>query len=174
MLFFLSSTPLLLSFQTQTARTPRTEADEAPGGIGEGEEMLPVEDERPTCPSAPKRRASSLLVSLLGQSFTDAEGTVQTKTAYARAEEEMDRYCKAPSLPLTEDPLNWWCVHEVTFPLLSRLTKRYLCIPGTSVSAERVFSTAGDVVTAKRSSLKPEYVDQLVFLQKNLQIPKWA
>lgn len=114
----------------------------------------------------------SLLVSLLGQSFTDTEGTVEPKTPYARAEEEMQRYCKAPSFPLTEDPLNWWRVQEITFPLLSRLSKRYLCIPGTSVSAERVFSTAGDVVTAKRSALKPEHVDQLVFLQKNLQIPK--
>lgn len=124
-------------------------------------------------PSTPKRKAS-LLVSLLGQSFSDTEGsgTVEPKTPYARAEEEMDRYCKAPSLPLSEDPLDWWRVHEVTFPLLSRLSKRYLCIPATSVSAERVFSTAGDVVTAKRSTLKPEHVDQLVFLQKNLQIPK--
>ncbi|KAI4819740.1 hypothetical protein KUCAC02_004976 [Chaenocephalus aceratus] len=70
-------------------------------------------------PSAPKRKASSsssLLVSSLGRSFTDTEGT--------------------------------------------------------SVSAERVSSTAGDVVTAKRSTLKPEHVDQRVFLQKNLHIPK--
>ncbi|KAJ4949461.1 hypothetical protein JOQ06_020976 [Pogonophryne albipinna] len=125
-------------------------------------------------PSAPKRKASSssLLVSLLGQSFTDTEGTAEPKTPYAIAEEEIERYCKASSLPLTEDPLNWWRVHEITFPLLSRVSKRYLCIPGTSVSAERVFSNAGDVVTAKRSTLKPEHVDQLVFLQKNLHIPK--
>ncbi|XP_078025205.1 E3 SUMO-protein ligase ZBED1-like [Epinephelus lanceolatus] len=147
----------------------RTEVDEAPGGMGTLEEERPTEDS----PSAPKRKApSSLLVSLLGQSFTDTESTVEPKAPYARAEEEMERYYKAPALPLTEDPLNWWRVQEVTFPLLSQLSKRYLCIPGTSVSAERVFSTAGDVVTAKRSALKPEHVDQLVFLQKNLQIPK--
>ncbi|KAI4815177.1 hypothetical protein KUCAC02_005334 [Chaenocephalus aceratus] len=96
-------------------------------------------------------------------------GTAEPKTPYASAEEEIERYCKASSLPLTEDPLNWWRVHEI---LLSRVSKRYLCIPGTSVSAERLFSTAGDVVTAKRSTLKPEHVDQLVFLQKNLHIPK--
>ncbi len=125
-------------------------------------------------PSSPKRKASltSLLVSLLGQSFTYIEGTVQPKTPYDKAEEEMEKYCKAPSLPLTEDPINWCHAHEVTFPFLSWLSKRYLCIPGTSVSAERVFSTAGDVVTAKRNTLKPEHVDQLVFLQKNLKIPK--
>lgn len=142
--------------------------DEAPGGTGTLEEETPMEDS----PSAPKRKASSLLVSLLGQSFIDTDGTVEPKTPYARAEEEMERYCKAPSLPLTEDPLNWWRVLEITFPLLSRLSKQYLCIPGTSMSAERVFSAARDVVTAKRSTLKPEHQDQLVFLQKNLQIPK--
>lgn len=147
-------------------------------GIQE-EETLSVEDNMhkkdnvPSCPSAAKRRASSsLLVTLLGHTFTDSEAAVQNKTSYARAEEEVDNYCRSPSLPLTEDPLNWWHGHEFTFPLLSKLSKRYLCIPGTSVSAERVFSTAGDVVTAKRSTLKPEHVDHLVFLHKNLEIPK--
>ncbi|KAJ4938907.1 hypothetical protein JOQ06_028373 [Pogonophryne albipinna] len=146
----------------------RTEVIEAPEVTGT------LEEETPDGPSAPKRKASSssLLVSLLGRSFTDTEGTAEHKTPNASAEEEIERYCKASSLPLTEDPLNWWRVHEITFPLLSRVSKRYLCIPGTSVSAERVFSTAGDVVTAKRSTLKPEHVDQLVFLQKNLHIPK--
>jgi len=37
-------------------------------------------------------------------------------------------------------------------------------------SSERVFSSAGDFVNAQRSVLKPEHVDQLVFLHKNLKI----
>ncbi|XP_044127313.1 E3 SUMO-protein ligase ZBED1-like [Bufo gargarizans] len=139
----------------------------------EEEDSSPIEDNHSESPPSPPKKARSLLVSLLGQSFTDTEGTIEPKkTPYAKAEEEMENYCKAPPLPLTEDPLNWWREHEVIFPLLSRLSKQYLCIPGTSVSAERVFSTAGDVVTAKRSALKPDHVDQLVFLQKNLHVPK--
>ncbi|XP_040209394.1 E3 SUMO-protein ligase ZBED1-like [Rana temporaria] len=139
----------------------------------EEEDSSPIEDNHSPSPPSPPKKARSLLVSLLGQSFTDTEGTIEPKkTPYAKAEEEMENYCKAPPLPLTEDPLNWWREHEVIFPLLSRLSKQYLCIPGTSVSAERVFSTAGDVVTAKRSALKPDHVDQLVFLQKNLHVPK--
>lgn len=68
--------------------------------------------------------------------------------------------------------MKWWHDNEVIFPLLSRLAKHYLCIPGTSVAAERVFSTAGTIVTAKRSSLAPEHLDQLLFLhKKNLYIP---
>ncbi len=34
--------------------------------------------------------------------------------------------------------------------------------------AERVFSTAGDIVNAQRSVLRPDHVDQLIFLKKNL------
>ncbi|KAJ8269395.1 hypothetical protein COCON_G00120020 [Conger conger] len=52
----------------------------------------------------------------------------------------------------------------------SAVAKRFLCIPGTSVSSERVFSTTGDIVTAQRSVLKAGHVDQLVFLNRNLTI----
>ncbi|XP_044151342.1 E3 SUMO-protein ligase ZBED1-like [Bufo gargarizans] len=121
----------------------------------EEEDSSPIEDNHSESPPSPPKKARSLLVSLLGQSFTDTEGTIEPKkTPYAKAEEEMENYCKAPPLPLTEDPLNWWREHEVIFPLLSRLSKQYLCIPGTSVSAERVFSTAGDVIQLKMYSVK--------------------
>ncbi|KAG7278419.1 hypothetical protein CRUP_026970 [Coryphaenoides rupestris] len=36
--------------------------------------------------------------------------------------------------------------------------------------SERVFSTAGDIVTAKRSTLSPDNVDILIFLKKNLKL----
>ena len=77
-----------------------------------------------------------------------------------------------PAIPLSQNPLTWWQVHAEDFPLLAGLAKQYLCIPGTSVPSERVFSTAGDIVSAQRSCLTPQHVDQLLFLQKNYTIPK--
>jgi len=74
-----------------------TEVDEAPEGTGEETSM----EDRPSAGPSPKRKASSLLVSLLGQSFTDTKGTVEPKTPDVLAKEEMEAYCKAPSLPLT-------------------------------------------------------------------------
>lgn len=134
----------------------RRDAHAKPGGgsSADKEESPSMEEDdvlHSQGPPHPKRR---LLVSLLGGVFADVnQPALQVKSADDTADEEMEMYRRSPSVPLCDDPLEWWQRHEGSFPLLSRLAKRYLCIPGTSVSAERVFSTAGDVVTAKRTSL---------------------
>jgi hypothetical protein len=45
--------------------------------------------------------------------------------------------------------------------------KKYLCIPGTSVPFERLFSTGGNICTDYRTSLSPDHAEQLIFLSKN-------
>jgi hypothetical protein len=65
------------------------------------------------------------------------------------------------------DLLYWWQNNEKEFPILSKLAKKYLSIPSTSVSSERIFSSAGNLISKKRSALKPKLVNQLVFLNKN-------
>jgi hypothetical protein len=63
--------------------------------------------------------------------------------------------------------LMWWKVHAVRFPYLSRLARRYLAMPATSASVERLFSVSGQVVvTAKRARLDPSTVTLLVFLHE--------
>ena len=91
------------------------------------------------------------------------------KTTRERARAEILKYRERDSLALSGDVLQWW-KKQVDLPLLSALAKSYLCIPATSVPSERVFSTAGDIVTAQRSLLHPDHVDQLIFLKKNLKI----
>ncbi|XP_028430301.1 zinc finger BED domain-containing protein 1-like [Perca flavescens] len=120
-------------------------------------------------PGPAKMRKSCGLTDLLGQTYGDVGAP--TKSLTAIAEEEVKRYQEVTPLSLTEEPLSWWKSHERVYPFLAKLAKRYLCIPGTSVSAERVFSTAGDIVTAQRSTLSSEHVDQLLFLSKNADIP---
>ena len=83
---------------------------------------------------------------------------------------EVKRYRDESCLPFDSDPLLWWSQHEERFPLLAKLAKTMLCIQGTSVPSERVFSTAGDIVTSQRSVLHPDHVDVLIFLKKNMQL----
>ncbi|KAL3987993.1 male-specific lethal 1 [Sarotherodon galilaeus] len=127
-------------------------------------------EQNPRHPLIPaKMRKSCGLTDLLGQTYGDVGAP--PKSLSAPAEEEVKRYQEVTPLALTLDPLSWWKSHEQVYPFLATLAKRYLCIPGTSVSAERVSSTAGDIVTAKRSTLTSEHVDQLLFLSKNADIP---
>uniref|UniRef100_A0A3B3D8W0 BED-type domain-containing protein n=1 Tax=Oryzias melastigma TaxID=30732 RepID=A0A3B3D8W0_ORYME len=83
------------------------------------------------------------------------------------AKDEVWKYRNRDALPLDGDVFLWWR-DQLDLPMLSSLAKIYLCIPATSVPSERVFSTAGDIVTAQRSLIK-EHVDQLIFLKKNLK-----
>ena len=62
--------------------------------------------------------------------------------------------------------LMWWKEHATRFPYLSQLARRYLAMPDTSASVERLFSVAGQIVTAKRANLHPSTVTLLVFLHE--------
>ncbi|CAI6357053.1 unnamed protein product [Macrosiphum euphorbiae] len=76
-------------------------------------------------------------------------------------------YLSEPQLRFDLNPLEWWRTREEKYPAIATIAKKYLAIPSTSASSERCFSTAGNIVTPKRSCLLPENVDMLVFLYQN-------
>ncbi|XP_028404099.1 zinc finger BED domain-containing protein 1-like [Dendronephthya gigantea] len=85
-----------------------------------------------------------------------------------RVANEIARYLQFPTIDGDDDPLQWWKFHENDFPLLSQYVRRYLAIPASSAPTERLFSKAGQIVTAKRVNLKPSQANMLVFLAENL------
>ena len=72
-------------------------------------------------------------------------------------------------LKLMANPLNWWQIHENEFPRISRLAKKYLCIPASSATSERTFSKSGQLISKLRSRLNPSLVDKIVFLNRNMR-----
>ena len=61
---------------------------------------------------------------------------------------------------------------RVYLTLLSHLVRIVFPVPVASSKSERVFSAAGNVVTAKRASLNPEKVEDLVIVKCNLSLLK--
>lgn len=65
----------------------------------------------------------------------------------------------------------FWRNNKVRFPKLYLLAKKRLHVPASSAPSEIIFSSAGRICN-KRYNLKPENLDDLVFLKNNLQIQK--
>ncbi|XP_005103836.1 zinc finger BED domain-containing protein 1 isoform X2 [Aplysia californica] len=90
------------------------------------------------------------------------------KNTASEAENESRRYFKEANIPRKADPLQWWKLNEVQFPHLKILAQKYLCIPATSVSSDRLFSKQGHLVEMKRDLVKPNHLHTILFLNKNL------
>lgn len=120
-----------------------------------------AESEANTDDAPPRKRvmAEAAMATLFGDDYGAEESAIQ---------DELEQYFMEPCIPPNEDPLLWWRKNERRYRKLSRLAKRYLCVPATSVPSERVFSAAGLIVNRLRSRLSPQHVDMLIFLNKNM------
>ena len=93
----------------------------------------------------------------------------ETDTRKHVFEVELDMYVLSPQVENKGiNVLTWWRDNQVIYPNLCRVARKYVCVPATSVPSERVFSSAGLIVSDRRACLKPEKVNQLVFLNQNV------
>ena len=73
-----------------------------------------------------------------------------------------------PNLDRSENPLEWWEKSGKTlFPTLYKTAIKYLIIPATSVPNERIFSSAGSILTKKRNQLGPKNANIILTLNSN-------
>ena len=91
----------------------------------------------------------------------------QTAPKQTSGESQFRMYLSEPQLGHNINPFGWCVMRKSRYPALAKLAKKFLCIPASSVSSEPVFSTAGNLVSAKRSCLLLENVKLIVFLYEN-------
>ncbi|XP_058816189.1 zinc finger BED domain-containing protein 4-like [Topomyia yanbarensis] len=81
---------------------------------------------------------------------------------------ELDKYMAEPILPRCNDPLIWWGERKCIYPNLYTIMQKRLCIPGTSVPCERIFSKTGQICSERRSRLTAKNISKIVFINHNL------
>ena len=79
---------------------------------------------------------------------------------------ELENYIAECYATRTSDPLQYWQKNTSTYPNLAKLAKSILCCPATSVPCERIFSTAGEIISLKRNRLKDTRLNQILLLKK--------
>nr|XP_055062477.1 E3 SUMO-protein ligase ZBED1-like [Misgurnus anguillicaudatus] len=122
-----------------------------------------------------KTDLKQLLSTIQGEKKEKGEPASSSQTQLTASDElngEFLVYSQMPEVSAEDDPLSWWKTNMGTLPQLSEFARKYLCIAASSCSSERVFSTAGYIVSPRRSRLTQEHVDMLVFLSKNLEMTK--
>ncbi len=62
---------------------------------------------------------------------------------YSLELQDINRYRTLPLISPTDDPLQFWLLHEHNMKSLSLCAKYLLCIPSSSMPCERTFSEAG-------------------------------
>lgn len=101
--------------------------------------------------------------------FSDFSGDILESTSPTKGatKTEIERYLEHPSEDAKSDPLDWWRVNAVRYPKLAILARRYLAIPASSASSERLFSRSKMTATAARQGLSAETLCMLLFVSRH-------
>jgi hypothetical protein len=84
-----------------------------------------------------------------------------------KVKSELERYLTT-DIEEVSDVLAWWKAHQATYPVLSQMAFDVLALPAMSTEVEKLFSSAGLVITERRARTLPD-------LAENNQLLKaWA
>ena len=107
-------------------------------------------------------------------SSTDGSSLAFNSPSEEKLKKEIDNYIGMGTLEEGDDPRKWWMRNAVNFPFLSALARVYLGTPPGSVESERIFSTAGNIYSAKRNRLLPQKAEKILFCHRNLRLRREA
>lgn len=110
--------------------------------------------------TAKKRKLGSWLVKAQATLTAATEQADEPVTPAQKVRAEMKHYEHSIRVDPDCNPLDWWKVNATNYTVLSQLA---MCISASSCASERVFSASGHIVSKKRTLLKPDMVNMLVF-----------
>lgn len=84
-----------------------------------------------------------------------------------KATNEVEEYLKEDMISFNQCPFNWWLNKKDKYPILAKMARIHLAIPATSTSSERLFSDAGNLLSAKRTRINSDLFKSIMFLKRN-------
>ena len=97
---------------------------------------------------------------------TGKEADVALTQSLSSAEVTVENYLQEAVQPRELSPHVYWEEKKILYPLLAKLTMKYLSIPAASVASEHLFSTARHIISDQRNCLDPDRAEMLLFLTK--------
>ncbi|KYM97822.1 Zinc finger BED domain-containing protein 1 [Cyphomyrmex costatus] len=85
---------------------------------------------------------------------------------------ELRQFLNTPVSLRETDCLEEWEKLKYVYPNVYEIARKFLLVLGTSVSSERLYSTAGNIISEKRSRLSSNRVSMLIFLN-SLKTKYW-
>lgn len=132
--------------------------------------------------TASKRPSSSVSVDHVGKkkrllemarnSLVDEEDSQNDAIIRRQVDLYLSIAAEANRCEVDFDVLGFWKKYAQQIPWVAALARKCLAIPATSAAAERIFSTTGLIVCAKRSSIKPHRVNQIQFVHDHFKTCK--
>ena len=86
------------------------------------------------------------------------------------ANDEVLEYLKLDEIAWIEDLFTWWSHNEKHFHYLSILARKYLSVPATFTTSERMFSDVGNLMGSKRTKMDSELFKKNLFLKHNSEM----
>jgi len=83
--------------------------------------------------------------------------------------DELDTYLGSP-FSSDSTVAKFWTDHKATLPILYKLQQRHLLIPATSSSIERSFSSAGLILSDRRSRLNDDMFEEILVTKLNADL----
>lgn len=115
----------------------------------------------------------SCIDEILCENNSNEEESYNVENSTDKDQIELLNFLKYPNVPRTENPLVWWSKNAGVYPKLSKLARKYLSPPPSSIPSERMFSEAGIIYEERRNKLLPRNAEKLLFLHYNLQLLKF-
>jgi len=84
-----------------------------------------------------------------------------------RVSDEVREYLAEDKISFNQNPFEWWAGKKTKYPVLSKMARIYLAAPATSTPSERLFSDAGNLLSAKRTRMGSELFKRIMFLKRN-------